>query len=316
MKRTYLILSLFAVVCLRADAARVRRSDIPGDGVIPCGPTAPFDPLCPGGVGSVSLSSGALTGVLQQGGSTFGINLTPAATVLTFTTTPANPNSPPNYNPEWSGPLGLNPFFQPTASHVGKVGLPPKLPPSLSYFDATVPISGQEIKLNVTNNGATNLNSVSFYLGQNLASLSSATQRQNDGLTFGVYCTGQTHAEGTPNDCALPGNRNLLLLPSGPGSLNPDNLDPSSAVFGDVLQFSNINLAPGRNAQFAFFLSDYSSTRTPPGDVFVPANQSFVVELDPAFAPVPEPDNAVLVVLGLLTISLVVAHVKWTSRIS
>ena len=249
----------------------------------------------------MSPSSGTLTGTLQQGGSVLGIDLSAGNAILTFTTTPAGANNPPNYNPAWVGPLGLSPLFQPSANHVGTVGLPVNLPPALSYFDATVPLSGQEIRLNITNSAATVLNGVSFYLGRDVNSLSSATESQDDGLTFGVYCSGKTHAEGTPEDCALPANWKLLLEPSGPGSLNPADLNPNSAAFGDVLQFSNVNLAPGQSGQFAFFLTDYSSTRTPPGGAFTPANQSFVVEVAPTA--VPEPGNALLAVSGLLIIA-------------
>jgi hypothetical protein len=230
-----------------------------------------------------------------------GIDLSAVDAILTFTTTPAGANNPTNYNPAWVGPLGLNPLFQPSADHVGNVGLPAKLPPALSYLDATVPLSGQEIRLNITNSAATVMNGVSFYLGRNINSLSSATEPQDDGLTFGLYCSGKTHAEGTPEDCALPANWKLLSEPSGPGNLNPADLNPNSAAFGDVLQFSNVSLAPGQTGQFTFFLSDYSSTRTPPGGTFTPANQSFVVEVAPTVTP--EPGNALLVAFGLLTIA-------------
>jgi hypothetical protein len=184
----------------------------------------------------------------------------------------------------------------------------------LAYFDATVPISGQQIRLNVTNDTATALNGVSFYLGKNVDSLSSATQPQDDGLTFGLSCSGQTHAEGTPNDCALPANWKLLVTPSGPGTLNPEDMNSSSAAFGDVLQYSHVDLAPGQTGQFAFFLSDYLSTRTPPGGVFTPANQSFVLEVAPNFQPVPEPHSAVLVGFGLLAISAAIAYFKRVNR--
>jgi hypothetical protein len=303
MKKVCLALLFVTVECLPTYAARSRKSDIPGDGVITCGPTSAFDPTCTGGVGTVSLSAGTLTGTLQQGGSEFGIDLLRANAFLTFTTTAAGANNPPNYNPAWVGPLGLNPRFQPSADHVGTVGLPTNLPPSLSYLDATVPLSGQEIRLNITNTAASVLSGVSFYLGRNLAHLSSATEPQDDGLTFGLYCSGKTHAEGTAEDCALPANWRLLTQPSGPGTLDPADLDPSGAVFGDALQFRNITLAPGQTGQFAFFLTDFSSTRVPPGGAFTPANQSFVVEIAPNFASTPEPASALLVFSGLLAIA-------------
>jgi hypothetical protein len=286
MKSIYLVLLLLVTGHLPAHAEEFF-SDIPGDGVITCGPNTNFQLLCPGGVGTVSIASGALTGSLQQGGSTFGLDLTRAAALLTFAVTPPNPNNPPDYNPQWLGPLGLNPRFQPNASNVGDIGLPPNLPPSMAYFDATVPLAGQEITLNIRNNSWTTLNNLSFFLGRDTNSLSTATGRQNDGLTFGLYCAGQVHAQGTANDCALSSNWKLSSTPSGPGILNATDLDSTSPTFGDVLRFNNVNIAPGQTGQFTFFLTDYSSTRTPPGGAFTPANQSFVLEVVPNFEPVP-----------------------------
>jgi hypothetical protein len=297
MKSIYLVFSLLAIGHLSAHAAEFF-SDIPGDGIIPCGPNASFQPLCPGGVGTVNILSGAL----QEGGSTLGIDLAQTATLLRFAVTPPNPNNPPDYNPQWLGPLGLNPRFQPSASNVGNVGLPPNLPPSMAYFDATVPLAGQEIKLNVRNNSVTTFNNLSFFLGRDIDSLSTATERQNDGLTFGLYCSGQMHAQGTPNDCGLSENWKLLFTPSGPGTLNAADLDSSAATFGDVLRFNGVDIAPGQTGQFTFFLTDYTSARTPPGGVFTPANQSFVLEVAPNLEPVPEPGTTLLVSMGLIAI--------------
>src|SRR3954451_10170900 len=153
MKIVYVIFLGLAVECLPVYPDEFF-SDIPGDGVITCGPNVSFQPVCPGGVGTVNVLSGALTGVLQQGGSTIGIDLARTAAFLSFAATPPNPNNPPDYNPQWLGPLGLNPRFQPSASNVGEVGLPPNLPPSMAYFDATVPLAGQEIRLNVSSRSA------------------------------------------------------------------------------------------------------------------------------------------------------------------
>jgi hypothetical protein len=308
------VVSLLVIGCAPAHAAEF--TDIPGDGIITCGPGASFQPLCPGGVGTAISSSGALTGALQERGSTLGIDLAQTAAFLTFAVTPANPNNPPGYNPQWLGPLGLNPSFQPNSSNVGNVGLPPNLPPSMAYFDATVPLAGQEIMLNVRNITGTTLNGLSFFLGRDVASLSTASGRQNDGLTFGLYCSGQTHAEGTPNDCALFENWKLLITPSGPGTLNAADFDSSSATFGDVLQFNDVNIAPGQTGQFTFFLTDYSSTRIPPGGVFTPANQSFVLEVAPSFEPVPEPGNSLLVSVGFIAIWGSTWSLKLLNRIS
>jgi hypothetical protein len=314
VKTICLVASFLLTECLSAHAAEF--TDIPGDGIITCGPNASFQPLCPGGVGTASFSSGALTGALQERASTLGVDLGQTAAFLTFAVIPANPNNPPDYNPQWLGPLGLNPRFQPSGSNVGSVGLPPNLPPSMAYFDATVPLAGQQIGLNVRNNTATTLNGISFFLGRDVNSLSTATGRQNDGLTFGLYCSGQTHAEGTPNDCALFANWKLLITPSGPGTLSAADLDPSSATFGDLLRFNDVDIAPGQTGQFTFFLTDYSSTRTPPGGVFTPANQSFVLEVAPSFEPVPEPGNSLLVSMGLVAILGSTWSVKWLNRMS
>src|SRR3982750_2218291 len=100
MKSIYLVFSLLAIGHLRAHADEFF-TDIPGDGVITCGPNASFQPLCPGGAGTVSIPSGTLTGALQQGGSTLSIDLAQTAAFLTFTATPPNPNNPPDYNPQW-----------------------------------------------------------------------------------------------------------------------------------------------------------------------------------------------------------------------
>src|SRR5947209_12871691 len=249
-----------------------------------------------------TIAAGALAGSLQEGGSTLGIGLAQTPIFLTFGATPLNLNNPPDYNPQWLGPLGLNPRFQPSASHVGDVGLPTNLPPSMAYFDGTVPLAGQEIRLNVRNNSGTAWNSLSFFLGRDIGSVSNTTERQNDGLTFGLYCSGQMHAQGTPTDCGLAQNWKLLLTPSGPGTLNATDLDSTSATFGDVLRFNGVDIPAGQTGQFTFFLTDYSSTRTPPGGVFTPANQSVILEVAPNLEPVPEPRNTLLVSLGLMAI--------------
>jgi hypothetical protein len=172
----------------------------------------------------------------------------------------------------------------------------------MAYFDATAPLAGQEITLNVRNSSGATLNSLSFFLGRDTNSLSTAAGRENDGLTFGLYCSGQMHAQGTPNDCSPSQNWALLLTPSGPGTLNPTDLDSSSLAFGDVLRFISTDIAPGQTGQFKFFVTDYSSTRTPPRGVFTPANQSFVLEVAPNLEPVPEPSNLLLISMGLLAI--------------
>jgi hypothetical protein len=297
MKKIILVSILIGAGLCATNAlgARIKFSDIPGDGVITCGPEASFQPVCPGGVGTVSLLSGQLTGSLQQGGAILGFSLTQSPAVLSFTVDPAALNNPPDYDPLWLGPLGLNPEFRPTADHVGTVGLPAKLPPSVAYFDATLPVAGQEITLRIRNGGAQTLRTVSFFLGRDVSSLSTISNRQDDGLTFGLYCAGKTHAEGTSDDCGLSSNWKLLLTPSGPGTLNPADMNSQTNTFGDVLRFNGVDLRPGDTGQFSFFVTDYTSTRTPPGGVFTPANQSFVVEAEGNVQAVPEPGSLSLV---------------------
>jgi hypothetical protein len=116
--KTIYVPVLLAIALFATNAFGARISDIPGDGVITCGPDASFQPICPGGVGTVSLSGGQLTGSVQQGGSTLGFGLAQSPALLTFTVNPPAANNPKDYNPLWVGPLGLNPDFHPTAAHV------------------------------------------------------------------------------------------------------------------------------------------------------------------------------------------------------
>src|SRR3954469_13845431 len=118
MKNICMVLLALAVGCLPGHSAEFS-SDIPGDGIITCGPNLNFQPRCPGGVGTVTFSSGTITGLLQNGGSSIGIDLAQTTAFLSFAVTPSNPNNPPDYNPQWLGPLGLNPRFQPSAANVG-----------------------------------------------------------------------------------------------------------------------------------------------------------------------------------------------------
>ena len=307
---TFLALLVLAVGLCPAHVFATRLAfDIPGDGVITCGPNSSFQPVCPGGVGSVSASFGKLTGSLRQGGSDLGIDLGQNRTLLTFNVEPPGSNNPPGYDPQLVGPLGLNPLFQPSATHVGSVGLPSNLPPSLAYLDATVPVAGQPITLSVTNVGSTSLTGISFFLGRNVNTLSTVSTPQDDGLTFGLYCSGKTHAQGTPDDCALPANWKLLLTPYGSGVLDPADTNSSNGTFGDVLRFNSLDLAPGQVGQFKFFLTDNSSTRTPPGGVFTPANQSFVLDIEPEVQAVPEPGMAKL--FGGVIVLLFAAKSTW-----
>jgi hypothetical protein len=55
MKKIILVSILIGTGLCATNAlgARIKFSDIPGDGVITCGPDAGFQPVCPGGVGTV-----------------------------------------------------------------------------------------------------------------------------------------------------------------------------------------------------------------------------------------------------------------------
>ena len=264
-------------------AAASRIADIPGNGVPPCGYSGGV--ACPSGVGSVTVSSGILTGTLQQGGSNLGIQLGQQDAFLTFTTNPSVPSSSSNI----VGPLGFNPQF---STDSASIGLQP------------VALAGQQIRISATNTAPITLNSVTFFLGVNQNSLSTLTNPVDDGLTFGVSCTlpagTQLAGTGVPFECPQS-NWGLELIPyATSGNLDAQDSNPSSPIFGDVVRFNNVNLAPGDTDQFTFYVTDYKSTRVPPGGSFTPASPTIVVEVAPNLAEVPEPASVLLLAAGLL----------------
>src|ERR1700750_3011003 len=85
-----------------ATADEVAFTDIPGNGVPPCGYLG--GAACPSGVGAVTVSAGTLTGTLQQGGSNLGVQLGQENVFLTF----VNNGSTPISSSDIVGPLGFN----------------------------------------------------------------------------------------------------------------------------------------------------------------------------------------------------------------
>ena len=91
--------------------------------------------------------------------------------------------------------------------------------------------------------------------------------------------------------------------PTGtPGStLNPADLSNATGTFGDLLRFTNINLAPGATGTFGFDLADYKGTRAPNTNGS-PASGSFNLEVLPTAAP--EPESFGLAAAGLAVLLL------------
>jgi len=168
-----------------------------------------------------TVSSPALTsGTLKAGGSTLSLNLGTQPVLLTFNG-PAGPANP------YVGILGLNPAFHPA-----------------NMSDTNVPATGQVLTLNLKNTGSITLTGIDFYLQSRASVLPNG---QADGLTFGIKRT-------STNVYSLIG------LPTGPGTLNPADKSQSTVTFGDLLRFTNVNLAPNAVATYAFYVTDYKGT--------------------------------------------------------
>src|SRR5260370_25006188 len=168
-----------------------------------------------GTVSSPALVSG---GTLAVGGSTLGLQIASSPVTLTF-------SDPPPANPDPSvivGPLGFNKLFNPTTAR-----------------DATIPISGQQLTLNIKNTASIPLTEIDFYL-QDMADV--VPGGQLDGLSFGVYCTGLPHS----GQCSssTPQNIKLLMTPTGPGTLNPADTSPTNTpTFRDLFRITNVHFA-------------------------------------------------------------------------
>src|SRR5437868_5566794 len=82
--------------------------------------------------------------------------------------------------------------------------------------------------------------------------VTSGLTTQPDGLTVSMVCPMLV------NSCSVD-QRALLSRPTGPpgSTLNPADLSPTTSTFGDLLRFTNLNIAPGGTGTFMFFVTDY-----------------------------------------------------------
>ncbi|HYI93318.1 MAG TPA: PEP-CTERM sorting domain-containing protein [Bryobacteraceae bacterium] len=250
--------------------------DIPGEGNLRCFPAA----TCPDSRGTVvSVPSGSVTGDLSGSLPTLAVSLTTNPLFLNF----SGGGTP-------LGPLGLNPEYDPQ-----------------SLRDSRIPVSGQRIALDLTNDTGATFSDVAFYLLIPATVITEPFPSQPDGLSFGVWCN-TTLDE--PRDCG--NNLALLAPPTGPGSVNPFDLTPAAGpgtTFGDLLRFRQVNLAPGDTAQFTFFITDRTGTLDPStGGSPTGANASFHLEI--VATAVPEPSTVILTVAGLLAIAIRARRVR------
>jgi hypothetical protein len=264
-------------------------TDIPGDGSLNCLPAA-----CPNAnfIGTVvSSPGGLLTGSLVQGGSTLSLLLGANPVFLNFSGADATSTF---------GPLGLSPapYFDPNPARSALNNI---------TRDVTRPISGQPITLQVTNSGALPIESLAFFLELTPTVVTSNFTGQNDGLSFGLYCTGTIDS----GECisANPQNYSLLITPTGLGSLNAADLNPTTPTFGDLLRFTGVNLLPGQTGSFSFFMSDYKPTRQP-GTTGSEASAAFSLEVVPTVGTAAIPEPATMALAGLALLSLA----GWSSR--
>lgn len=267
-------LAAWTLILVPAVNAAIFGTDVPGDGVSVC--SQPGVVCDSNFIGTASSTPGGLlTGMLQKGGSTLGLQLGSQPEFITFA---GGTESVSGFN--FVGPLGFNTQYM-----------------SLGGNNVGMPISGQRITLNVTNTGVSALSSVSFYLEIPQALVTAGFTPQADGITFGLYCP-LLATSCTTSQLAL------LLPPTGPAGsvLNPADVSTSTSTFGDLLRFTNVNLAPGASGTFNFFVSDYKGTR-PPNTNGAPASGSFNLEVVPNVA-VPEPGSLGLGAVGLGLLAL------------
>jgi hypothetical protein len=238
--------------------------DIPGEGDLRCLP-----PNCPDSRGTVTSTSGLVTGSLLGATPTLGVSLTTDLVFLTF-----------SGGDTFLGPLGLNPRFDPETDR-----------------DSRIPAAGQPIALDITNTTGQTISSLALYLELTQAVVTGPFTSQPDGLSFGVWCnTGLAE----PRNCA--DHIDLLAAPTGPGILNSADITPAAGpgtTFGDLLRFTNVNLAAGDTARFTFFITDRKATLDPrSGGPLEGASRSFNLEI--VATAVPEPATTLLVGTGML----------------
>ena len=272
MKRTHPAIAACFAFCALIGAstleAAIFGTDVPGDGVSVCS----LYPTCNSNfIGSVSSAPGGLvSGTLVKGGSTLGLQLGTQPEFITFG---GGTEGLSGFN--FVGPLGFNTQYM-----------------SIAGNNVGMPISGQQITLNVTNTSLVPLSAVAFYLEIPQSLITSGFTPQPDGITFGLFCSNLV------TSCTPP-PLGLLSTPTGPAgsTLNAADLNPTTSTFGDLLRFSNVNLVPGATGTFGFFISDYKGTRAPNTNGS-PASPSFNLEVVPTAA-VPEPGSLWLGAAGL-----------------
>src|SRR5260370_42462996 len=146
MKTSFSLCVVIAFLLVCQVFAAVFGTDIPGDGNVSCNPRSTCLSMYPalatwaGTVSSPALVSG---GNLAVGRSTLGLQIATSPVTLSF-------SDPPPANPDPSvivGPLGFNKLFNPTTAR-----------------DATIPISGQQLTLNIKNTASVQLTEIDFYL--------------------------------------------------------------------------------------------------------------------------------------------------------
>jgi hypothetical protein len=128
--------------------------------------------------------------------------------------------------------------------YVGVLGLNPSYHPA-NNTDGNVPATGQVLTLTLKNTSSVTLTGIDFYLQSKASVLPNG---QADGLTFGMKRT------------AFMVYSLLTPLPTGPGTLNPADTSQSTATFGDLLRFTNVNLAPNAIGTYTFWVTDYKGT--------------------------------------------------------
>jgi hypothetical protein len=253
-------------------------SDIPGEGSVTCPNGCP--PLAVGNV--TSSPAGLLSGSLTTGSSSLALGLAQSSVFLVFSGgTPGVFTNQLNDPQRVTGPLGVNPLFQPVDPQ-----------------DTTRPIGGQQLNVTITNQGPTVLTDIAFYVLADPALFTGAFTPQGDGLSFGVYCSGVTRA----SDCDTT-NVALLGPPSSTaGSINPTDLS-SSPTFGDLLRFTNVNLSPNAAATFTFYLTDFKGT-TQRETGGTDASQSLALAVVPTTAAIPEPGTWTMMLAGTVCLAL------------
>ncbi len=128
--------------------------------------------------------------------------------------------------------------------YVGILGLSPAYHPA-NTTDGNIPATGQILTLSLKNTSSVTLTGIDFYLQSKASVLPNG---QVDGMTFGIKRTAF-------NVYSL-----LTPLPTGPGTLNPADTSQSTATFGDLLRFTNVNLAPNAVGTYTFWVTDYKGT--------------------------------------------------------